>query len=525
MMTSLMDELKVQQLHTLIERPDAQAIALQLGNESLSFGELAQEAQSWTFYLQQQCQLRPGQRVALFDQKSIAQVVLIFAVWRSGGVVVPVNPTLKAAQVQHILSDSGASLLITSSARAEALSFQQALPSELQAVITTDKPWPEADIPTYCCQEWQQTSSGPAISRQPDDLASLIYTSGSTGQPKGVMLSQQNLLLGAASVAQYLNLSNQDRILALLPFSFDYGLNQLLSSWYAEASVVLHNFFLPAAACSDLAKYQITVLAGVPPLWRQILAKISAEQVTSLRLVTNSGGALTPELQLQLQKLKPGLAIYSMYGLTEAFRSSFLPPKLLNKKPRSVGQAIPYARLMVVDEDLCSCEPGVPGELAHAGPLVAQGYWRQSEQTEKMFVELPATLAVYEGERAVLSGDLVYMDNDGDLFILGRKDEQIKTSGYRVSPQEVEELALSVEGVMQASCYGVADAELGQAIALVIQGEETSEVAFRSQYQMLAANYLWPKYVLHYESLPLNANGKIDRPKLKKKVINEINAD
>lgn len=523
MTPNFMEGLKSQCLHELITLADEQAIALKDGELSLTFAQINQQVTCWAASLQKFCQLQPGQRVAFYDQKSAAQLSLIFAVWRAGGVIVPINPTLKAAQVQHILSDSEASILVTSAVRAEALALQQALPEALISVVTTDKPWLESELATCYCQQWQSLAEVDEVEIAPEHLAALLYTSGSTGRPKGVMLSQENILLGAASVADYLNLTPQDRVMALLPLSFDYGLNQILSAWYVGACVVLHNFFLPAAVGGELEKSNISVLAGVPPLWRQVLAKLASRQVESLRLVTNSGGALTPELLHQLQALKPDLEIYSMYGLTEAFRSSYLPPERLVKKPKSVGKAIPFARLMVLDEDLALCEPGYPGELAHAGPLVAQGYWNQEEQTAERFIELPTRLAEYEGERAVLSGDLVYMDAEGDLFILGRKDEQIKTSGYRVSPQEVEELALSIDGVLQAACFGVTDIELGQAIALVIQGEETSEAAFRSQYQMLAANYLWPKYVLHYETLPLNGNGKIDRPELKKKVINEIN--
>lgn len=522
MVTSVTDELNVRHLFELLDQADASSPALIDGDEQLSFGQIRQQAQQWSWYLQRELSLKPGQRVAFFDQKHNAQIILLFAVWRAGGVAIPISPNLKAAQVLHILADSEASILITTSTRADMLALQEALPSTLHQVVTTDKPWKNEVVASEYCQRWSKQEAVKSQEPGTESLAALLYTSGSTGQPKGVMLSHHNVLLGVASVSQYLELSSSDRVLSVLPLSFDYGLNQILSAWYVGACVALHNFFLPASVGADLEKHQITVLAGVPPLWRQVLSKLSLEQCDSLRLVTNSGGALTPEIQVQLAKLNSTLKIYSMYGLTEAFRSSYLAPEQLKHKPRSVGRAIPYARLLVVDEDLRCCERGIPGELLHTGPLVAQGYWNQPEQTAQRFIELPAQLASYEGERGVLSGDLAYLDEEGDLFILGRRDEQIKTSGYRVSPQEVEELALSIEGIQQAACFGIADDELGQAIALVIHGEHTSEAAFRSQYQMLAANYLWPKYLLHYENMPLNSNGKIDRPLLKRRVINEV---
>lgn len=517
-----MTSLGLNQLYQLPQLAKPDAVALISSNQTVTFSDICSQIECWATHLQQECGLKKGARVALYDTKSVAQVAMLFAIWRAGGVVVLINPALKVAQVEHILFDSAASLLITSATRADALMLQQSLPRSLQCVVTTDKSWCDAPLSTCSTDHWQEVEVMPAVERKPNDLAALVYTSGSTGLPKGVMLSQKNLMLGADSVAQYLGLNSDDRVLALLPFSFDYGLNQLLSGWHAGASVVLHNYFLPSAVGKELKQQQVTVLAGVPPLWRQILTALTPELLATVRLITNSGGALTAELISALHKLNPQAAIFAMYGLTEAFRSSFLSPKLLNKKPKSVGQAIPHARLMVLNGELKPCYPGEPGELVHAGELVALGYWRQPEQSAERFIELPEKLAQYPGERAVRSGDLAYIDNEGDLFILGRKDEQIKTSGYRVSPQEVEALALSIDGVEQAVCFGIPDAKLGQALVIVIQGKGLSQSAFRNQYQLLAANYLWPKSILQYEVLPLNGNGKIDRPKLKKKVMNEI---
>ncbi|WP_087506671.1 AMP-binding protein [Neiella marina] len=510
-------------MHDLLWQSDDNALALLMGPQSYSFGQLKQAVAKIASGLRKDTKLEPGQRVVLYGPKSVLQVIAMFAVWQCGGIVVIAHQGLKAAQLGHIMQDSAADILLTSAARWTQLATDPAFDGDQVKQLVIEQPTHPVQASAYVLQNWLETleSATPISFCQPADLAALMYTSGSTGLPKGVMLTHANLWLGADSVASYLQLTPRDRILALLPFSFDYGLNQLLSAWRADAAVVLHNYLMASAVCKDIDRFGITGLAGVPPLWHQILHTQTAT-ADSLRFVTNSGGALTSGLQQLLCAQFPNVAIYSMYGLTEAFRSSFLAPQLLAQKPLSVGKAIPHARLMVLNDNQQPCAVGEVGELVHSGPLVAQGYWRQDRLTAERFRNLPAYLQDHDGERAVWSGDLAYTDEDGDLFIVGRRDQQIKTSGFRVSPQEVESIAEAIEGVGAAICMAVDDTEIGQAIVLIVERTAMQSSDILKQYKASSASHLWPKYYFETDRLPLSANGKLDRQKIKETWLDDL---
>lgn len=441
---------------------------------------------------------RPGDRIASWLPKTRTACLLPLAAPRAGLVHVPVNPLLKRGQVAHILADSGARLLVTQPARAATL-----LPDDVPAGCTVVA---EGAI--------EAADALPPSAAHPDDLAAILYTSGSTGRAKGVMLSHANLWLGAVSVAHYLRIAPEDRVLALLPLSFDYGQNQLFSSWIAGARIVPFDFLVPRDVVRAVDRFGITTLAGVPPLWTQLIeAPWPLEAAGRIRRITNSGGALTPRMIATLRATYPNAHIYPMYGLTEAFRSTYLPPDLVAAHPDSIGRAIPFAEVIVVRGDGTAAAPGEPGELVHAGPLVAQGYWRDPARTAARFRPAPGFAS--SGGMAVWSGDMVVADADGLLRFVGRADEMIKSAGNRISPQEIEEVALAGPEAREAAAFGIDDSRLGQAIILVVAGDPAHEACLRARLRSELPNFMQPQRIDWREALPRNANGKLDRAALK----------
>ena len=438
---------------------------------------------------------KPGARVATWLPKTIEACLMPLAAPRAGLVHVPINPVLKRAQVAHVLADSGASLLLTGDARSASL-------------VASDLPpgcalWPEADARSAR----QGRERLPPSAAEPHTLATILYTSGSTGRPKGVMLSHANLWLGAVSVAHYLKITSQDRVLAVLPLGFDYGQNQLFSTWRAGGTVVPLDFLTARDVCKAIAAHDVTTLAAVPPLWLQ-LVEADASSAVGVRRITNSGGALTPALIDRLRRRFPNADIVPMYGLTEAFRSTWLAPELVAAHPTSMGRAIPFAEVMAVTTEGGEAAIGMPGELVHAGPLVAQGYWRDPERTAARFRPAPAWSR--SGGMAVWSGDTVRRDADGLFYFVGRDDEMIKSSGHRISPLEIEEAAMASAGVMEAVAHAIPDPALGHAIRLVARGDG-DEAGLRAHLKRELPSHMQPRIIDWLDDLPRNANGKLDR--------------
>jgi acyl-CoA ligase (AMP-forming) (exosortase A-associated) len=444
----------------------------------------------------------PGARVASWVAKGELACLMPLAAARAGLVHVPINPLLKRAQVAHILADSGASMLLATPARLASLE--------------------PGDLPSGCFATGEEDALAEAMeqgahlgpsSADPDGLAAILYTSGSTGKPKGVMLSHANMWLGAESVATYLGLAADDVTLAVLPLSFDYGQNQLLSTWYAGGSVVPLDYLTPRDVVKAVERHGVTTLAAVPPLWVQ-LAELDWPEAArgSLRRLTNSGGALTPDLVRRLRALFPDARLFAMYGLTEAFRSTYLDPALIDRHPTSIGTAIPHAEILVIDDAGQVAADNAEGELVHCGPLVAQGYWRDAARTAERF--RPAPTASRYGGTAVWSGDRVRRDADGLLYFVGRRDAMIKSAGNRISPQEIEEVALATGLVAEAVALGVPDARLGQAIHLIVRaapGANDAEAELPRLLMQQLPNFMQPRAIEWRAAMPIGPNGKIDR--------------
>lgn len=472
--------------------------ALVLRGETLSWKDLRTRVARLADWLLDNLP-EPGARVATWAAKGELTCLMPLAAARAGLVHVPINPLLKRAQVNHILEDCSASLLIANSARLSSL-VQGDAPAACKQVEEKDA---LSEAARYCGLE-----APSAI--DPHRLCAILYTSGSTGRPKGVMLSHANLWLGAVSVAYYLELAADDVTLAVLPLSFDYGQNQLLSTWYAGGCVAPLDYLTPRDVLKACAKHGVTTLAAVPPLWVQLVEYAwPPEAVTSMRRLTNSGGALTVELVRDLRRIFSDARLFPMYGLTEAFRSTFLDPALVDSHPTSIGRAVPFAEILVIDgEGLVASE----GELVHCGPLVAQGYWQDAERTAQRFK--PAPQASEYGGTAVWSGDTVRRDEDGLLYFLGRDDAMIKSAGNRISPQEVEDAAIATGFAEEAVAIGVPDERLGHAIQLVVRGSEDEE-GLRAALRRDLPNFMQPQAIRWVKAMPLNPNGKIDRALLK----------
>ncbi|MCL6251869.1 acyl-CoA ligase (AMP-forming), exosortase A system-associated [Altererythrobacter sp. KTW20L] len=449
--------------------------------------------------------LEPGARVATWAAKGELTCLIPLAAARAGLVHVPVNPLLKRAQVSHIVTDSGARLLIGTEARLASLEPDDC-PADCKLLGERD---------TWTVVETANNPVDPSTA-DPAALAAILYTSGSTGRPKGVMLSHANLWLGAVSVAHYLGLQRDDVTLAVLPLSFDYGQNQLLSTWYAGGSAVPLDYLAPRDVIKACARHSVTTLAAVPPLWVQLVEQDwPVEAVSAMRRLTNSGGALTSDMVLKLRTMFPQSRLFPMYGLTEAFRSTFLDPDLVDSHPTSMGEAIPFAEILVINDAGELAAPGEEGELVHCGPLVAQGYWQDPARTDERF--RPAPPMSHYGGMAVWSGDRVVRDEAGLHYFVGRRDAMIKSAGNRISPAEVEEAAIASGHAVEAAALGVPDERLGQAIHLVVRGSR-DEAGLREALRRELPNFMQPAVIRWVATMPLNPNGKIDRTALAEQV-------
>lgn len=442
-------------------------------------------------------EVEPGDRVAILLRRSADAAGAFFGVLASGGVAVVVNELLRPRQIEHILSHSSASVLLTSSEVAGRL--PRPLKTSARVLDITSLP--------------RAGTAAPAP-RVGDDVAQIIFTSGSTGLPKGVTVSHANLWAGMRSVTTYLEITSEDRIAALLPFSFDYGLNQLLCAAGTGACLVLERSPVPARIVRTLAAQRVSVVAAVPPLWLQLLDADSfrSAPVGSLRVLTNSGGKLPTEAVRDLRRCQPAPSLVLMYGLTEAFRSTYLPPDRVDRKPGSIGQAIPGAEILVLDDDLSPCAPGQVGQLVHRGPTVALGYWDDTEATARVFRPNPLRPAgAPDAERVVFSGDLVYRDEAGDLFFVGRSDTLIKTLGYRVSPDEVVEVLHASGQVVEAVVTSEPDEVRGARLVayVVLRTDGSLERLERFTAEELP-RYMRPARIEAREALPRTASGKHD---------------
>lgn len=473
--------------------------------------------------------LRRDDRVAVFLEKRIETVVAIFGTAAAGGVIVPVNPLLRPQQVAYILADCNVRVLVTSSDRLAQLSDGlRGFGGIEHLILVDDRPNGEGrdhagpgEVHRWAPMFAQEDAQPPRIATVDCDMAAILYTSGSTGKPKGVVLSHRNLIVGAESVSSYLGNSPTDTILSVLPLSFDAGLSQLTTAFNAGAHVVLMNYLLPGDVVRLCQRHGVTGITGVPPFWIQV-ANLDwpPEAAAPLRYFANTGGRMPRATLDRLRELFPRARPYLMYGLTEAFRSTYLDPSEVDRRPDSIGKAVPNAEILVVRPDGSRCDPGEHGELVHRGPLVAMGYWNDPARTAERFRPLPGAGSWRTPEIAVFSGDTVVADDEGFLFFVGRRDEMIKTSGYRVSPTEIEEVAYASGIVRDAVALGVEDPALGQRIVLIASAINGSldTPALLTAFRRQLPQYMVPSSIVEMAAIPTTPNGKFDRVLLRERL-------
>lgn len=469
------------------------------GGRVFTYDWLAERAEAFAASLSSRG-LADGDRVSIYLNKSIEAIVALYGTWRAGGIAVPISDSLVSRQVEHIVRHSGSRFFV-SDARLTRRLHARAVETATAIEVGLDS-----------------NPRGASLSRSTDDAspAAILYTSGSTGLPKGILISHANLVAGARIVSRYLQIASDERIISIPPFSFDYGLNQLLTAVRCGSTLVLQRSALPADICRTLIRHEVTAMAAVPPLWIQLLQNTSPFSRMSfpcLRYITNTGGKLPSEAARRLRTALPHVRIYLMYGLSEAFRSTYLPPEEVDVRPDSIGKAIPECEVLVVSNDGRRCLPGEVGELVHCGPTVALGYWNDPESTAKVFRSHPFD-ASRASERVVYSGDLVKSDEEGFLYYVGRRDQLIKSQGYRISPTEVEDIVFETGLVKEVVATGQPDPVAGAVVVVHCVPKDPATFSIETVLDYCRREmprYMVPRHIHVHESFPRTTSGKIDR--------------
>jgi acyl-CoA ligase (AMP-forming) (exosortase A-associated) len=505
-------------LHNSVER-DPDKVAIVDGDSEYTYEDLSRQSRALCAALQG-AGVEKGDRVGVYMEKSWEAIVTMLAVSRAGAAFVNVNPMLKPPQVRYITEDCDIRVLIGDSDRIGSLEPKTAE----RAFYKGERPDPTGISGELT--DLDEVLRGDGSLREARhvsevDLGTILYTSGSTGMPKGVSTSQRNLVVGAQIVSTYLENTKEDRILSALPLNFDAGLNQFTTALRVGATLALQRSRLPGDLLKGLRRHEITGVAGVPPLWSLLLRSarsIEQEPLTHLRYISNTGGRI-PQTNLdELRRiLEPaGTKIYLMYGLTEAFRSTYLPPEEIDRGTECIGKAIPDTQIMVINKEGKECAPGEVGELVHRGPTVAMGYWGKEEATRKAYRPNPlAPPELLDVERVVYSGDNVRWDEEGFLYFIGREDAMIKSQGYRMSPEEIENLLIGSGLVHEACAFGVPDPDLGHQVMAVVSlkrdGDEGVIDEIREYTVKNGPPYMVPKEIMVQSELPKTPSGKIDR--------------
>ncbi|MGQ9647784.1 MAG: AMP-binding protein [Thermodesulfobacteriota bacterium] len=511
-------------LHHFLEesaRKFPQKVALIHKGERWTYQEIDQKANQVASLLGAQG-VRRGDRIAIFLDNSIESVLSLFGILKAGGVFLMLSPLLKAGKLGYILNNCQAKGLITDVNKLNIVSgVVQSIPSlEFAMYVGNKEKIPIGPPKPISWQEIDFSTPNSGL-RTPNlnidlDLATIIYTSGSTGNPKGVMLTHLNMISAATSITTYLENVPEDIIIDVLPLSFDYGLYQVLMAFKFGGTVVLEkSFAYPYEVIKQMVRERVTGFPGVPTVFTILLQMedLKKYDLDSLRYITNTAAALPVEHIQRLRKIFPQARLYSMYGLTECKRVSYLPPEELDRRPGSVGRGMPNEEVWIVDEHGNRVGPNVVGELVVRGSHVMRGYWGDPETTEKVLRPGPLP-----AERVLYTGDLFKMDEEGFLYFVGRKDDMIKTRGERVSPKEVENAIYGLEGVVEVAVVPVPDEILGQAIKAYVvlkNGYPLTEKDILRHCKSELEEFAIPKYVEFRASLPKTSSGKIDKLTLK----------
>jgi acyl-CoA ligase (AMP-forming) (exosortase A-associated) len=503
-------------LHNSAEREPERAVIVE-GHDEHTYEELESRSDALCAALIEEG-VHKGERVGIYMEKSWEATVAILAASKAGAAFVNVNPVLKPSQVSYIIRDCEIRAMVGDSDKLASLEDEN------------------IEVAFYKGEEAPGTLQGSVLDLEEvfrmggrakrevleTDLGGILYTSGSTGMPKGVSLSQRNIV-ASALMPTYLENNAEDRILSALPFSFDYGLNQLTTVLEAGATLYLQRLRLPGDLLKNLREHRITGVAGVPPLWTLLLRgrkALEEQPLEELRYIANSGGQI-PQANLdELRRLLPHTKIFLMYGQTESFRSTYLPYEELDRGSECIGKPLLNTEILILNDSGEECAPGEVGHLIHRGPTVTLGYWNKQEQTREVFRPHPfSPPELADSERVVYSGDLARRDEEGYIYFVSRESQLLKPQGYRLGPEEVENLLTSSEYVHEACAFGLPDREAGEQVVAVIslkngRGEESLE-SIREFCVQNAPPYMVPKKIEVWDELPKTASGKLNRPEIR----------
>jgi amino acid adenylation domain-containing protein len=455
-------------------------------------------------------------------ETSAEVVVALWAVLKAGAAFTVINPTTKAEKLAAMVGDERPAALLTRNDTLRARAVANALPmAHVPLVVWVGGIPEEIDAASSRFMDWDALMSAgstnhPHVGTVELDLATIIYTSGSTGVPKGVMSTHRNMVFAATSISTYLENTQDDIIFCALPLAFDYGLYQVIMAARVGATVVLEkNFVYPYKAIEIMIRERVTGFPGVPTMFSLILnmKNLSNYDLSCLRYISNTAAALPVSHIRDLRAAFPDVTLFSMYGLTECKRVSYLPPSELDRRPESIGLPIPGTEVYVVDDDGGHVPPGTVGELVVRGPHVMRGYWEKPEETAQRYRPGPVT-----GETVLYTGDLVRQDAEGFLYFVARKDDIIKTRGEKVSPKEIENCLYAMPGVYEAAAIGVPDETLGEAIKVFVvprPGIALVEREIRRHCAQHLEDFMMPKYIEIRSELPKGDTGKIDTKELK----------
>ena len=500
--------------------PDKTALVHQ--NDSITYKELLKKVNKLANYFTK-LNYPKGSKIGIYSNKSIQQVIAILALLSTEYVFVPITRLLKPEQVKYIIDDCDIKCIVTEQNKLETIQK-----SNFKGKIVTYNSNKELDsfeeIYKYYDDDFVPTVKS-------FYNATIIYSFASSGLPKGVVITHRSLVDGARIVTRYLNLKSDDVISGVLSFNLDYGINQIVSSIYNQATLALHKLVLPNDFFNHLLQDKVTVLPVMPIHITQMFDEEphrlpTPQQLKDVRIITSSGGKITTKMLNDIENFFPSAKFYSMHGLSEAFRSAYLDPAQLKIRPTSIGKAVPDVELYVINEEGNECKPREIGELIHRGACIYKGYWNSPEDTDiryKSIKILKNIINLEDGltdEIVVASGDLVYKDEEGYIYFHSRKDDMINTAGYRVSPHEIERAVYDNIGeVSSCAVFGIDDEKIEQAIVLVYSAQKEipkNELLFELKKHL--PSYMIPSVVVYKKSIPLHY-GKINKAMLKEEVL------
>ncbi|OQX60274.1 MAG: AMP-dependent synthetase [Helicobacteraceae bacterium 4484_230] len=504
-------------------------IALKHNSVNYSYGELLERVNKIAHYFTT-LDLPKGSRIGIYSNKSTEQVVAILAILSTDYVFVPITRLLKPEQVKHIINDCDIGCLITDKAKInniKAIEFKGRIVS-YEATEGSDVSFEEI----YKCYTGEINCS-----IKSHDNAAITYSFGSSGNPKGIVIDHRALTDGARIVSKYLDIKKEDVVSGVLSFNLDYGLNQIFTTLYKRATLAIHKFVLPADFFSHLINDKITVLPLMPIHITQMFDEDphripSPEHLKNLRTITSSGGNITALMIKNITTHFPKAAFYSMHGLTEAFRSAYLDPHQIHIRPNSIGKSIPDVELYIINEDGEACKPREIGELIHRGACIYKGYWNSPEETARRFKSIDILNKVIrpEGqltdELVVASGDYVYKDEEGYIYFVSRKDDMIKTQGYRVSPHEIESVVFTnIQDITECAVFSIPNENIEEEIIMVYGAKQElarNEIIFELKKHL--PNYMIPEQIIYRKSMPFKSmhDHKIDKDALKQELLKTL---